>query len=109
MTWAPQRRSMPASPINRAVRSKRRWSLNAGGMRLPIPEMAVALWVGGCAGVQSPPVRGLHASMPGLLSNRQMEIGASIGGWGAPMLVPHAGLQLSDGFGLEAGLNAGAV
>jgi len=71
--------------------------------------MAVALWVGGCAGVQTPPVRGLPAQMPGLVSNRQMELGASIGGWPAPMLVPYAGLQLTDAFGLEAGLNGSAT
>ena len=59
-----------------------------------------------CNPVYSPPVRGLHSGMPGLLSDRQLEVGATIGGLVYPsVLVPHLALGLRDGFSFELGAN----
>lgn len=59
-----------------------------------------------CSPVYSPPVRGLHAGMPGLLSDRQLEVGATLGGMVSPsVLVPHLALGLRDGFAFELGAN----
>lgn len=62
-----------------------------------------------CFPSYSPPVRALHAGMPGLLSDRQLEVGVSLGGYLYPsVVVPHLSLGLRDGFAFELGGNFNA-
>lgn len=64
----------------------------------------------GCGYTLSPPVRALHAGMPGLVSGRQLELGASLGGYLYPtVLVPHLALHLSDRIAVELGANGNAA
>ena len=60
----------------------------------------------GCSLAFSPPIRALHAGMPGRLGQGELELGGAAGGLTVPTIgVPHVGVGISDGLALEAGAN----
>lgn len=74
------------------------------------------LWLlvlGGCNLAFTPPIRGLHAGMPGRLAAGQLEVGGEAGGYQlgsstalAPTLGgPHLSYGLTDRLAIEAGAN----
>lgn len=60
----------------------------------------------GCGTVFSPPVRALHAGMPGRLKGGDAAAGVDVGGPSVPaVVVPHVAFGLFDSATLEAGAN----
>lgn len=60
----------------------------------------------GCFPTFAPPIRGLHAGMPGRLGAGQLEAGISAGGLAVPEVGgPHLAFGLRDWLGVEAGAN----
>src|SRR6478672_10153729 len=80
----------------------------AGSLAEWPPRMRVAplLLLAGCLPTYAPPVRALHAGMPGRLGGGQLEVGGTVGGVTVPETGgPHLALGLSDRMSIEAGGN----
>lgn len=74
-------------------------------MRLSAPVFCL-LTLAGCSPIYAPPIRGLHAGMPGRVSAGQLELGATWGGVTVPTMGgPHVSYGLSDALLIEGGVN----
>ena len=75
------------------------------------PSVVLSLLVvTGCSPLYAPPIRGLHAGMPGRLRGGQLEAGLTVGGLVVPTMGgPHVGYGVSDSVTAEGGVNLNTV
>lgn len=64
----------------------------------------------GCNPTYAPPIRGLHAGMPGRVDRGQLEVGGTVGGWYLPTTGgPHVAYGVTDRLVVEGGANLNLV